>query len=314
MKDSLLRHLVCPNCKVALQLRKESRKGTEIESGELHCASCSMMYPVVRGIPRFVPGDAYVGNFSFQWNQHRTTQVDSIAGHQESLKTFWTKTELTEAELKGKLALDVGVGTGRFLEVASRLGAEVIGIDLSFAVEAAYKNMGTKPGVHIVQADVFNLPFAPQTFDVIYSLGVLHHTPDTHKAFSCLPPLVKRGGIVAIWVYVWAGEYSRRLDRVRSVTTKMPQLLLYALCWLVVPILRLLYPVPVLRLIPQHIPVSNQQRGVTWDVLDTFDAYSPRYQWKHTDEEVVGWFREADLESIKVLGFPVSVRGTKSQR
>lgn len=309
MKVSLLPLLVCPDCQTMLDLTIEVQVGEEIERGRLGCQACSRRYPIVRGIPRFVSSDAYVRNFSFQWNTHRTTQVDSLSGHDESHRTFRTKTALTESELKGKLTLDVGCGTGRFMEVAADLGAEVIGVDLSYAVDAAYENMGRRRGVHVVQADLFRLPFLPATFDVAYSIGVLHHTPSTREAFLRLPPLVKSGGLVTIWVYVWAGEYSRRLDRVRSFTVHLPRLLLYGLCWVFVPLLQRRTSRPGPHRIADRIPVSNQHRGLAWDVLDTFDAYSPRYQWKHTESEVMGWFKEADLEELSVLSFPVSVRG-----
>lgn len=312
MKEKLVPYLVCPDCKQSLSLSIVEADGQEIERGELLCPSCSKSYPIVRGIPRFVSTDAYVKNFSFQWNTHRTTQVDSIAGHSESCKTFQTKTGLTDSELKDKLVLDVGVGTGRFMEVANSLGAEVIGIDLSYAVDAAYMNMGRRVGIHVVQADVFRLPFRSDTFDAIYSIGVLHHTPDTSKAFACLPPLLKQGGTIAIWVYVDAGLYSQRLDRVRALTTRMPQFSLYVMCWLLVPFFRAMRHVPGIKYLAMLVPVSDQGRGLTWDVLDTFDAYSPRYQWKHKEPEVVGWFNRASLKEIQVLSFPVSVRGRKS--
>ncbi|MCC6964668.1 MAG: methyltransferase domain-containing protein [Nitrospira sp.] len=311
MKEALVRYLVCPDCREALRLTVFSSDHQEIEEGELLCSSCSTVFPIVKGIPRFVPSDAYVKNFSFQWNTHRTTQVDSLAGHSESLTTFQTKTGLSGSELTGKLVLDVGVGTGRFMEVANQLGAEVIGIDLSFAVDAAYTNMGRRAGVHLVQADVFRLPFRSETFDVIYSIGVLHHTPDTNKAFAGLPPLLKHAGIVAIWVYVDAGEYSKRLDRVRAIASRIPRFPLYGVCWVAVPLLHVMARIPGFRGLAMHIPVSNQGRGITWDVLDTFDAYSPRYQWKHSEPEVIGWFKDANLEEIKVLSFPVSLRGRK---
>lgn len=311
MKEKLVSFLVCPDCNHSLNLATADWDGQEIVRGELRCTSCSAMFPIVRGIPRFVSTDAYVKNFSFQWNTHRTTQVDSLAGHSESGNTFRTKTGLSGAELNGKLVLDVGVGTGRFMEVANNWGAEVIGIDLSYAVDAAYVNMGRRAGVHVVQADVFRLPFRSETFDVIYSIGVLHHTPDTGKAFACLPHLLKRTGIVAIWVYVEAGEYSRRLDRVRTLTVHIPRFPLYTICWIMVPLLQTMARVPGLGQLAMHVPVSNQGRGLAWDVLDTFDAYSPRYQWKHTEAEVVDWFKDANLEDIRVLNFPVSVRGRK---
>jgi hypothetical protein len=62
----------------------------------------------------------------------------------------------------------------------------------------------------------------------------------------------------------------------------------------------------------QYIPTSNQGRGLVWDVLDTFDWYSPLYQWKHTSPEVRGWFEEAGLGEVMELSFPVSFRGVKA--
>lgn len=311
MKDSLLKYLVCPDCKAALNLKVELRDEEEIERGQFDCARCSKSYPIIKGVPRFVRSDAYVSNFSFQWNLHRKTQVDSLSGQSESQQTFLTKTGLTESELKGKLVLDVGCGTGRFMEVAAGMGAEVIGMDLSYAVDAAYTNMGCRPRLHVIQADIFNPPFRPSTFDVIYSIGVLHHTPSTREAFLSLPPLLKPYGIIAVWVYVWAGEYSKRMDRVRVFTIGLPDRLLYVLCWIFVPILHAMAHIPILRSIAQHIPTSNPRPGLAWNVMDTFDVYSPRYQWKHTEPEVVGWFKEACLDEVRVLDFPVSVRGKK---
>jgi SAM-dependent methyltransferase len=237
--------------------------------------------------------------------------VDSLAGHGESRKTFEMKTGFTDVELKGKLVLDVGCGTGRFMEIASDMGAEVIGVDLSYAVDAAYRNMGRRQGIHIVQADLFRMPFRPVTFDVIYSIGVLHHTPSTRDAFLALLPLLKPMGIIAIWVYMWGGDYSVYLDRVRSLTVHLPKPLLYGLCWISVPLLHALAQFPQLLEITKRIPTSDQHRGLRWDVLDTFDSYSPKYQWKHTEAEVREWFERADLEDVAVLSFPVSVKGRR---
>lgn len=312
MKESVLRHLVCPECHGELTLAVDARGEQEIERGRLRCGRCACDYPILGGVPRFVDTDKYVGSFSFQWNVHRTTQVDSLAGHSESQKTFAVKTGMSESDLKGKLVLDVGCGTGRFTEIAAEQGAEVVGLDLSFAVDAAYANMGSRRGIHIVQADVFKPPFRPETFDAIYSIGVLHHTPSTRSAFLVLPPLLKPGGLIAIWVYVWSGLWSRRLDRVRSLTVGLPERLLYVLCWIVVPLLHALDRIPGLRRLTKYVPRSTQGRGLAWDVMDTFDAYSPRYQWKHTEPEVAGWFKEAQLQEIRILDVPVSVRGRRA--
>lgn len=311
MKESLMRHLVCPGCHGTLDLAIEACEEDEVMEGRLRCQGCSAIYPIVRGIPRFVATDLYVGNFSFQWNVHRRTQVDSLAGHRESRKTFVLKTGFMEPDLNGKLTLDVGCGTGRYMEIAADWGAEIIGVDLSYAVDAAFANLGRHRRIHIVQADVFRLPFRQATFDAVYSIGVLHHTPSTREAFLRLPPLLKPDGIAAIWVYAWAGEYSENVDRVRLLTIHLPKPLLYAICWAAVPLLHLMAKLPLLWRVARRVPTSTQGRGLVWDVLDTFDLWGPRYQWKHSRQEVQEWFREARLAEISTLCFPISMRGRR---
>jgi 2-polyprenyl-3-methyl-5-hydroxy-6-metoxy-1,4-benzoquinol methylase len=123
-----------------------------------------------------------VGNFSLEWTRHRLTQLDD-ATHHESEERFRIKTGFAPDDLKGKLVLDVGCGAGRFSEVALRWGATVVGIDLSLAVDSAYVNLDSRSQFHVALADIFRLPFKSESFDVIFSLGVLHHTPDTAQAF-----------------------------------------------------------------------------------------------------------------------------------
>ncbi len=312
MKKSLTRYLACPRCMGPLGLAAEVRDGQEIERGRLDCRRCPVAYPIAGGIPRFVSSDAYTRSFSYQWAVHRQTQVDSLSGHDESRKAFALKTGFTESELRGALTLDVGCGTGRYMEIAASLGAEVIGVDLSFAVDSAYANMGRRERIHLIQADLFRMPFHPGTFDAIYSIGVLHHTPSTRDAFLALPPLLKPGGRIAIWVYVWEEGYSTFVDRVRVLTVRLPKRLLYWLCWLCVPVLHATQKLPLLWQVARRIPTSDQGRGLRWDVLDTFDLYSPRFQWKHTVSEVREWFEKANLEDVTVMSFPVSVRGRRS--
>lgn len=312
VKASLMQYLACPSCMGALDLEVEAGDEREIERGRLRCCQCAAGYPIVNWIPRFVPSDAYAQSFSYQWDIHRKTQVDSLAGHDESRKAFPLKTGFTDSELGNALTLDVGCGAGRYMEIAASMGAEVIGVDLSYAVDSAFANMGRRERIHLVQADLFKMPFRPGTFDAIYSIGVLHHTPSTREGFLALPSLLKPRGRIAIWVYAWAEEYSAYLDRVRLLTVRLPKRLLYGLCWVCVPILHAMMRLPVLWRVARRIPTSDQHRGLRWDVLDTFDLYSPQYRWNHTEAEVREWFEKASLEDVSVLSFPVSLRGRKA--
>lgn len=310
MKEKLRTLLVCPDDKHTLQLKNSEMIDGEIFSGFLECDYCAKRYPIRNFIPRFVSSDSYVDNFSFEWNRHARTQLDSVNGTTQSHDTFLRRTGYKEADFKNKLVLDVGCGSGRFLEIAHKLGAEVVGIDLSFAVDAADKNLGRTDGIHIIQADIFHLPFREETFDHFYSIGVLHHTPNTRQAFECVTPLLKSGGKAAIWVYNNWGIYNTVSDLYRVITTKIPKNALYALCRIFVPFIyffqkrgkmwRYFIPIPI-----DYNPDSE------WRILNTFDWYSPKYQWKHTDSEVVRWFKENNFKDIETHPVPVSVSGVK---
>ena len=72
----------------------------------------------------------------------------------------------------------------------------MVGLDYLSAIAACCKNLKENPNLHVVQAKIYEAPFAPNSFEYVYSLGVLQHIPDVKNAFSDLPPLVvKREGL-----------------------------------------------------------------------------------------------------------------------
>ena len=275
-------------------------------------APSGKLWPIERGVPRFVASDKYVSSFSFEWNTHPQTQLDSSNDAQaRSEQVLHEKTGLSEEDVRGELVLDAGVGAGRFSEVLARWGARVVGVDLSFAVEAARDNLSRFPHVQIAQADIFELPFAPETFDLIVSIGVLHHTPDTERAFQALVRLLKPGGRICIWVYPDAGDYARR-DVWIPFTRNVPSRLFYRFCRRLVGLARRHPRHPLIRYLGGVFPISDQGYGLENDVLDTFDGYSPYFHGTHAPAEVEGWFREAGLGEIEGQpGWPTAVRGTK---
>ena len=266
--------------------------------------------PVIRGIPRFVSSDHYAGSFSFEWNTHDRTQLDVYRGDQSSEEIFRQKTGLTPEMVRGRLVLDAGVGAGRFTDILSRWGASVVGVDLSYAVEAAHRNFADRPDVLIAQADIGRLPFAEATFDVIISIGVLHHTPDTRAYFQKLVPLLRPGGRMAIWVYPREGLFVTRSAWI-PFTSRIPTRAFYAWCQWFVPRAQRL-PARHLQALSRLFPFSMQGLGIENDILDTFDGYSPRYHGVHSPEEVKGWFRDAGLADLReYTTFRTAVRGRR---
>lgn len=278
---------------------------------ELRTADGRQTYPVINEIPRFVPSDKYVGSFSFEWNLHARTQVDSHRNDTISEDTLRVKTGLRPEDVRGKLVLDAGVGTGRFTEVLAKWGARVVGVDLSYAVESAQANVGSNATVLICQADISRLPFPAKTFDYIISIGVLHHTPNTKGFFNCLVPLLKPGGEIAIWVYPSEECYLKCRAWV-PLTHRIPAKWFYSFCKVYVPWARSHPEHPQVKIAQQIFPVSWQNFGMENDILDTFDAYSPHYYDTRLPEEVEEWFREAQLQDVRSLPFKTAVRGRRA--
>lgn len=203
MKQRLLQYLVCPQCGGEIRLLSAGvMEGEEVLEGGLDCATCAEHYPVVRGVPRFadlgkVEADkaATAQNFGWQW-QHFTHDE---AGYAEQF-LGWIAPVRPEF-FAGKVVLEGGCGKGRHTQLAARWGArDVIGIDLSAAVESAYAATRQMENAHIVQADIYHLPFR-RAFDYAFSVGVLHHLPDPRAGFISLSSKVKAGGHISAWIY-----------------------------------------------------------------------------------------------------------------
>jgi 2-polyprenyl-3-methyl-5-hydroxy-6-metoxy-1,4-benzoquinol methylase len=294
--------------------------GSQLDSdnaGGYVCAGCKRAYPNVNGIARFVDAQHYAASFGFQWHRYQKTQLDHDEVR-ESEHNFIMKTALRPEELKGKLILDVGCGMGRFAEVATRWGARVVGIDLSAAAEVAAKNLAARDFVAF-QADVFALPFAPESFDIIYSVGVLHHTPDCEAAVKVLDKYLKPGGVLAVWLYSGYNKWYRFSDFWRRYTSKMKPENLHSIVKVAVPVIynteQVLKKVPLVGrpaagLLHLVFPV-NRQKNPEARTLDTFDWYSPKYQSKHTYEQVFRWYEAMGMEDMRIGEFAIAVRGRK---
>jgi SAM-dependent methyltransferase len=284
------------------------------EQEGLTCSGCGRRFPEVRGVLRFVDSGSYADSFGYQWQAFDRTQLNPPASEWDFVK----KTGLRPAELKDKLVLDVGCGMGRFAEVATRWGARVVGIDLSSAAEVAARNLADREFIAL-QADVFALPFAPESFDVIYSVGVLHHTPDCERAFKVLPQFLKPGGKIAVWLYSGYNNWHRFSDQYRKVTHRMSPRTLHRVFSFAVPSLYRLdqglrvIPIlgkPMAGMLALLFPISKN-RDPQVRLLDTLDWYSPKYQSKHTYEQVFRWFESCGLEHLTVADISIGVKGAK---
>lgn len=233
MKETLLPYLICPSCESLLDLSVAKNEDGEIIEGELRCTSCSSSFSITAGIPRFANLDrvesdkrATAAGFGWQW-QHFTQEDERYA--EQFLG--WIA-PVTPEFFRDKVVLEGGCGKGRHTQLAARWGArDVIGIDLSVAVETAFAATRSLPNAHIIQADIYHLPLA-RKFDYAFSVGVLHHLPDPRAGFHALAAKVKPGGHVSAWIYGAENNewITRFVNPVREkLTSRMDQRMLLQL-------------------------------------------------------------------------------------
>ena len=356
MKPRLLKIIVCPHCKEKLSATSFQTQEEEIVSGILNC-KCGRKYPIIKGVPRLLPDslkEQVIKNtypeffeeyenllkeytqkisentkitnlkkktlrgFGYEWKK-----FDTLFKEYEQQFLNWIKPVQPEF-FKNKLVLDAGCGTGRHIYCSNKFGAETIGIDLSEAVDAAQKNTGSNKNTHIIQADIFNLPFKENTFDYTYCIGVLHHLPTPEKGFRALISVLKKNAAISIWVYGKERNYTLKiLNPLRKyLFSKMP-LALTKLCALAItlavyPTAKLFYkplsnmdpPKILTKMLPQwHFfnYIANFNLRIAHSII--FDQLLAPVAFYHTKEEVQKWF-----EDNKIQNTIISARNFNSWR
>lgn len=315
MREADVKYLVCPGCQGNLIISSvASHNGKELTSGHLRCVNCEAGYPIVGGIPRFVPLGNYAASFGLEWNIHAKTQYDSYSGLKISETRFFEETRWPR-DLAGQTILEVGSGSGRFTEQAASTGAFVVSMDYSNAVEANYQSHRNRKNVLIVQADIYQMPFRRNFFDKLFCIGVLQHTPDIKKAFLSLPPMLCKGGELVIdvynksffYVYFQPKYYIRpfiqniKSERLYHQTKRWIDLW-WPLCCLIrkIPVAGPSFNSRVLGIADCTALGLNKEQLKQWAYLDTFDSFSPRYDFPQKINSVRSWFQEAGLHDVNV--------------
>lgn len=252
-------------------------------------------------------------SFGYEWQ----TFSEMLPDYEANFRWYFER--FRPADLAGKRVLDAGCGTGRHTFHMAQGGAkEIVAMDFSRAIEVAARNNRPHPNAHFVQADIYHPPFAPGTFDLVYSLGVLHHLPDPERGFRALLPLVREGGFVNVYLYwnlegeaAWRRALLRAVTEARRVTTRLPHGLLQKVSWLaaagfqcafVLPA-RALAAVPATRALADRVPLGHY-RKYSFRVLytDQFDRLSAPIENRYGRAEVAAWFERAGLEDVVILG------------
>jgi len=211
--------------------------------------------------------------------------------------------------------LDAGCGMGRWLHFARQQGAELVGMDVSAAIDVAAARDGD--GADFVQADLRFPPFAPDSFDLVYSLGVVHHLEEPLVGVRALAKLVRPGGELRLYVYrsladepLWRRLLLRAVTALRRVTTRLPYPMVHSVAWLVAVTANVLFLVP-RRLLRRFALGDRLTRGLPLVhycdvpfrmlVAEQFDRLVAPIEGRFSKDEVESWIRDVGLELIEVL-------------
>ena len=296
----LLDILVCPVC---------GGRISQLRLDQIRCDRCTTEYTVRGGVPRMVTSDLpdsvaeTAEAFGWQWNvftdQHREFRGEFLE---------WMA-PIKVDDFRGKRVLDVGCGKGRHVMLAADFGAEyVVGLDISSAVDVAQRLTSDHPNINIVQGNLLTPPLAENAFDLIYSVGVIHHVPEPAQAVQALTKCLHPGGTLHIWVYGYEGNALVRLlveplrqwlargipRRFVRIATYPPAVVLMALAHVV----RRLGPFPFLPYQQYLRELGRFSVAHIWTIIyDQLMAPTTHYVKR---QELVTWLRAAGLENIQI--------------
>ncbi|MFO0752768.1 MAG: methyltransferase domain-containing protein [Thermodesulfovibrionales bacterium] len=324
--DHLLHALRCPSCGTApLSAVREEQPRT----GQIRCPGCAARYPLSNGVLRMLPPGRGPGetveSFGYQW-----TKVPSWNSGEKNARVIdawvlrwfgWNTHEELRRHLEGRRTiLDVGCGLGRELRNFAQANpvALLVGLEPSKTVDVCAELLKDCAAVHLVQGDITAPPFSEGSFDMVFSKGVLHHTPDTRAAFRACAALLRPGGELAVYLYNRKGPVREFTDDfLRRRITSLPSEEAWEVCKGFTELGEKLSAVKGEIVLERGIPLlgikpgaHSLQRLVHYTIMKifwndaltfeennlvNFDWYHPFFAWRHTPDEIRGWCRELGL-------------------
>jgi ubiquinone/menaquinone biosynthesis C-methylase UbiE len=259
-----------------------------------------------------------------------TVNADSkvVAGFGDEWSRF-DQSELTAAELAimfdnyfnifpweklpaNAVGFDLGCGSGRWAKlVAPRVGT-LHCIDPSEALDVAKRNLKDAANCEFHQATVEEIPLADNSADFGYSLGVLHHIPDTQAGLQACVNKLKSGSPFLLYLYyrfdnrpLWFRTLWKISDFFRQIISKMPHGLRFLLSQIMAflvyfPLARTAKLMEILGLNVETFPLSQYRNNSFYTMrTDALDRFGTSLEKRFTKAEIQTMMENCGLENIK---------------
>lgn len=303
MRREALNFLACSNCGGDLALRAEGAREERdhVMAGKLECANCRAEFAIRDGVPIVLPASLErlkvetASRFAEEWTRWR-----DLRGYYDKEFFDWIA-PVTGEDFRGKTVFEGGCGKGRHTAIVAAHGAKaIVSLDLGESAFVAFAHTRDLPNAHVVIGDLLQPPVKP-IFDVVFSVGVLHHLPDPAAGFASLASVVRNGGQVFFWIYGYEGNewITRYVNPIRrALTSKLPARLLRFVCifpslflWVVI---KLFYKPGPGGKGPKHLPYADYFAAVHSYPFDeihanVFDQLVTPVAFYLKEEEVRGW-------------------------
>jgi len=210
--------------------------------------------------------------------------------------------------------IDIGCGSGRWIKYLDGRYKKMIGLDPSDAIFAADKLLGENNKVELVRSSTDHIPFPEGSFDFAYSLGVLHHIPDTEKALSDSVKILRSGGYFLVYLYYKFDNrpfYFKALywlsNLLRQGISKLPNRLKKGVCDFLAVVLympfillcKVLRRLGVPEKVRFHIPLQAYERQSFYIIRnDSLDRFGTPLEQRFTKQQIKEMMERTGLTDI----------------
>lgn len=213
----------------------------------------------------------------------------------------------------GSVGADIGCGSGRWASlVAPRVGHLRLVDPSGEALDVARRNLANAKNASFYQASVDNLPFEESSLDFAYSLGVLHHVPDTAEAIHSIAHLLKPGAPFLLYLYYafdqrpwWFRALWRASDLLRQCISRMPVRLKNFVCegialLVYLPLARVARSLERLGVLPDSWPLTYYRHREYYVMrTDALDRFGTRLEQRFSRQEIKGMLQTAGFRDIR---------------